>query len=169
MNKLPLILASAIFFSNASLALTVKLCRTTDAQESIGTVELTDTPYGVLITPDLKGLTPGVHGFHLHVKPSCADNGKGAGGHFDPEKTKQHLGPYFEGHLGDLPALHVCQDGTATQQFLAPRLMLKNFKGHSLMIHAGADNYSDIPARLGGGGKRVACGVIRGQKKKAAS
>ncbi len=28
------------------------------------------------------------------------------------------------------------------------------------MIHAGGDNYSDTPEKLGGGGARVACGVI---------
>ena len=29
------------------------------------------------------------------------------------------------------------------------------------MIHSGGDNYSDEP-KLGGGGARVACGVIEG-------
>ena len=28
------------------------------------------------------------------------------------------------------------------------------------MIHAGGDNYSDQPQPLGGGGARIACGVI---------
>jgi len=28
------------------------------------------------------------------------------------------------------------------------------------MIHAGSDNYADEPKPLGGGGSRVACGVI---------
>ncbi|NES46128.1 superoxide dismutase family protein, partial [Moorena sp. SIO2C4] len=35
-----------------------------------------------------------------------------------------------------------------------------DLKGHSLIIHAQGDNYSDIPKPLGGGGARVACGVI---------
>lgn len=29
------------------------------------------------------------------------------------------------------------------------------------MIHAGSDNYSDDPKPLGGGGDRIACGVIQ--------
>jgi Cu-Zn family superoxide dismutase len=29
------------------------------------------------------------------------------------------------------------------------------------MIHAGGDNYSDTPVTLGGGGARVACGVVK--------
>jgi Cu-Zn family superoxide dismutase len=44
---------------------------------------------------------------------------------------------------------------------LAPRLKVADIKGRSLMIHAGGDNYSDLPVKLGGGGARIACGVIR--------
>jgi len=32
--------------------------------------------------------------------------------------------------------------------------------GHALMVHAGGDNHDDHPAPLGGGGARIACGVI---------
>jgi Cu-Zn family superoxide dismutase len=28
------------------------------------------------------------------------------------------------------------------------------------MVHAGGDNHSDHPAMLGGGGARMACGVV---------
>ena len=45
---------------------------------------------------------------------------------------------------------------------LAPRLKkLDEVRGHSIMIHAGGDNHSDHPAPLGGGGPRMACGVIK--------
>ena len=43
---------------------------------------------------------------------------------------------------------------------LAPRFKLSELKGHALVIHAGGDNYSDTPEKLGGGGARIACGVI---------
>jgi Cu-Zn family superoxide dismutase len=49
-------------------------------------------------------------------------------------------------------------DGKATLPVLAPRLTVKDVRGHSVMIHEGADNYSDQPAPLGGGGARIACG-----------
>jgi Cu-Zn family superoxide dismutase len=49
----------------------------------------------------------------------------------------------------------------ATSPVLAPRLKkLEDVKGRALMIHAGGDNYSDTPAKLGGGGARMACGLI---------
>ena len=38
----------------------------------IGTIELQDSSEGLILKPNLKGLTPGEHGFHLHAKPSCA-------------------------------------------------------------------------------------------------
>lgn len=130
--------------------------------DSIGMVTATDTPYGLLLTPALTNLPAGLHGFHIHENPSCENNGKSAGGHFDPNYTSKHLGPYnAKGHLGDLPALMVEQDNKATLPLLAPRLKVADIKGHALMIHLNGDNYSDKPAKNGGGGAMLACGVIR--------
>lgn len=137
--------------------------------QAIGTVKFQDTRYGLLLTPQLKELEPGVHGFHIHEKPSCAPgikNGQqvaalAAGGHFDPHRTGKHEGPYGRGHLGDLPPLFVTEDGIANVPVLAPRLRVAKVRNRSLMIHMKGDNFSDIPAALGGGGARVACGIIR--------
>lgn len=133
----------------------------TDTGKSVGFVMAQDTSYGLLLTPHLFDLPPGIHGFHIHTASSCAEHGMAAAGHLDPENTGKHLGPYNpNGHLGDLPVLVVNQDGTATLPILAPRLTTKLIENHSLMIHVGGDNYSDIPEKLGGGGARIACGVI---------
>lgn len=133
-----------------------------DAGQYLGKVTLQDTKYGLLISPQLSKLTPGLHGIHVHVNPSCADNGMAAGGHLDPSKSEKHLGPYnSHGHLGDLPALYVAKDGTATLPTLAPRLTVKQVEDHSIMIHEGGDNYSDQPEKLGGGGTRFACAVVK--------
>ena len=86
--------------------------------------------------------------------------GLAAGGHYDPENTGKHEGPFGNGHLGDLPRLVVNKQGVANIPVVAPRLKVADLKGHSLIIHAQGDNYSDIPKPLGGGGARVACGVI---------
>ncbi len=172
MTRMILPLAAAALIAAAPAfadTLTITIHLTTDAGvgESIGTVVAADTPYGLLLTPDLKGLTPGLHGFHVHEKGSCQCSekdgkmvaGLAAGGHYDPAGTGKHLGPYADGHLGDLPPLYVAADGTATLMLLAPRLKVADLKGRALMIHAGGDNFSDQPAALGGGGARVACGV----------
>jgi Cu-Zn family superoxide dismutase len=136
---------------------------------AIGQVVITETPYGLVFTPSLKGLTPGLHGFHLHQNPSCdaaEKDGKrvpalAAGGHYDPADSKRHDTPWGSGHLGDLPALYVDADGNASQPVLAPRLKAADLAGRSLMVHVGGDNHADHPAVLGGGGARMACGVIR--------
>lgn len=139
---------------------------------ALGTIMAKDTPQGLLLTPDLKQVgQPGPHGFHLHERGDCgvgpgADGrpapGMAAGGHFDPHKTGRHHGPHARGgHKGDLPPLVVNPDGTATLPVLAPQLKVADLSGKALMIHAGGDNYSDDPAPLGGGGGRIACGVVK--------
>ncbi|WP_345197840.1 superoxide dismutase [Cu-Zn] SodC [Kistimonas scapharcae] len=135
-----------------------------------GTVNIVETPYGLLFQPALSSLPTGYHGFHIHEKPSCApseQDGKtlpagAAGGHFDPDNSGSHQGPYGEGHRGDLPALVVNAQGVADYPVLAPRLKrIRDITGHALMVHVGGDNYADTPAPLGGGGGRMLCGVIR--------
>ena len=136
--------------------------------EKIGTVTFADSDQGLVITPDLHQLAPGAHGFHIHQKPSCdvaTKDGKltaagAAGGHYDPAAKGKHAGPHGMGHRGDLPVLMVNDDGNASQQMLAPRLKLADVEGRAIMIHEGGDNYSDAPKPLGGGGGRIACGVI---------
>lgn len=87
--------------------------------------------------------------------------GLAAGGHYDPANTDFHSGPYGEGHLGDLSLLYADSKGEANSPILAPRVKVSDLKGRSLMIHAGGDNYSDNPKKLGGGGARMACGVVK--------
>jgi Cu-Zn family superoxide dismutase len=138
--------------------------------ESIGSVMVSDyDDDGVVFTPNLSGLTPGVHGFHIHQNGDCSSAmkdgknvlGGAAGGHFDPENTRKHSVPWSEeGHEGDLPVLVVDENGMATKPVFAPELELEDIEGRAVMIHAGGDNYSDSPKALGGGGERVACGVI---------
>lgn len=137
-------------------------------KDSIGTITVTDTAYGALFTPDLTGLRPGLHGFHVHENPSCEPAEKdgepvaalAAGGHFDPFGSGKHEGPYGAGHLGDLPPLTADAFTKATHPVVAPRVNTANLKGRSLIIHEHGDNYSDEPEPLGGGGARFACGVV---------
>jgi Cu-Zn family superoxide dismutase len=136
----------------------------------IGAVTVTESQGGLVFTPNLTNLPPGTHGFHVHETGSCGTNEKdgkkvaagAAGGHFDPTGSKHHGGPAGDGHLGDLPPLVVSDNGGASTAVTAPRLTkLSEVKGKALMIHAGGDNFSDQPKPLGGGGDRIACGVIQ--------
>ena len=156
----------------AAASIEVPLLRAT-AQgpgESAGTVSITNSAGGAMFNLNLTGMPPGPHGFHVHAQGDCGPTHEGdhatpagaAGGHWDPATTGRHAGPSGDGHLGDLPVLEIGADGHATQASLtAPRITdIEQLRGHALMIHAGGDNYSDQPAPLGGGGARIACGVI---------
>lgn len=163
-------LAASSTAMSAEISVTLKMAEKQGDGAAVGTVRIVETPYGLAFYPDLKGLPPGLHGFHVHEKPSCApadNNGvmtpaQAAGGHLDPAATKKHGEPWGDGHLGDLPPLYVAADGSAASPVLGPRLKLTDVKNRALMVHAGGDNHADHPAPLGGGGARVACGVIGG-------
>lgn len=165
-------LAAGIVLAGAAQAdvkVTVHQVSEQGVMDELGHVAIAESEYGLVFTPNIKGLAAGLHGFHLHENPSCKPQEKdgkvtpagAAGGHYDPDGSKKHGAPWGDGHLGDLPALHVDADGNATVPVLAPRLTkLDQIKGRALMIHEGGDNYSDHPMPLGGGGGRMACGVI---------
>jgi superoxide dismutase, Cu-Zn family len=166
MKTLSKILVAGVAYFSASLAcasliIPIHLTTPDGNGQDIGEVIADDTIYGLVLTPRLHGLPPGVHGFHVHDMAMCEHDGTAAGGHLDPDKTGKHVGPYDgNGHLGDLPVLIVDAKGYARLPVLAPRLKLAYIKNHALMIHAGGDNYSDFPDKLGGGGARIACGKI---------
>lgn len=171
MTWMSAVLLGAVCLSANAAETKVSLKMATEKGEgaNIGTVTISETKYGLVFTPGLNDLTPGLHGFHVHANGSCAPNqadGKtvpagAAGGHLDPAKTNKHGTPWGDGHLGDLPGLHVDAKGMATYPVLAPRLKMADVKGKALMVHAGGENHSDHPAPLGGGGARMACGVIQ--------
>ena len=162
-----LLAALPVFAADA--VVTMNLVNEQGIGKDIGTITISEGPKGLVYTPKLIDLAPGVHGFHVHQNADCATGmkegktvpGLAAGGHYDPANAAKHEGPHGKGHLGDLPPLTVGADGKAVTAVSAPRLKMADIKGRSLMIHAGGDNYADQPAPLGGGGARVACGVIR--------
>jgi Cu-Zn family superoxide dismutase len=138
----------------------------------IGFFILRDTNEGLQLEPalpDLRpfGVGPGEHGLHVHEHGSL-ESGRGkngvvaglaAGDHFDPLQTRSHQGPHGDGHLGDLPRIEVGADGVPRASVVAPRVRLAQVMGRSLILHEGADNYTDDPPN-GGGARRAIGGVI---------
>jgi Cu-Zn family superoxide dismutase len=170
-GKVLTVLAALLFATGALAELVVPMDQVdaTGVVKPAGTVTISESSYGLVFTPALQGLPPGLHGFHVHQNPSCEPlekDGKrvaalAAGGHYDPAGTGRHGTTWGDGHLGDLPAISVDSKGNATYPVLAPRLKMPDLQGRSLMVHVGGDNHSDHPAPLGGGGGRMVCGVIK--------
>ena len=167
------IIGCALLFSLSSSAFADQIHATlhevsaSGVGKEVGTVKAKDTKAGLEMHVQLEGLTSGEHGFHMHTNPSCDAALKdgvltaawAAGPHFDPTKTGLHAGPTGNGHQGDLPRLTADADGKVNLKIIAPHLKEADLKGRSFMVHAGPDNYTDLPA-LGGGGARIMCGVI---------
>ncbi len=130
--------------------------------ESVGSVELRETPHGVLLHARLVNMPPGVHAFHVHEVGLCEPPFTSAGGHFNPEERKHGILSDDGMHAGDMPNIHVPDAGALEFEVLNTLLRLDNalFEGDgaSIVIHEGADDYVSDPA--GHAGPRIACGVI---------
>lgn len=137
----------------------------------VGEVVFKDTCNGMDVKVNLQHIPQGNHGFHIHENPDCraAINNEGkivaahmAGNHYDPEQTGKHFGPENNhGHKGDLPQLTACPNGKVNAEFHVKNLKVKEIRHRSVVIHEHGDNYQDTPQPLGGGGARIACGIIK--------
>jgi Cu-Zn family superoxide dismutase len=132
----------------------------------VGTVNLIDTPHGLIVRGSVSGLPPGTHAIHFHETGKCEPPFKTAGGHFNPGKKAHGVLDPGGSHGGDLPNLIVPANGKLDFEIFAPGLSLAagpgsvfDEDGTSLVIHAKADDYKSQPA--GDSGDRIACGVIR--------
>lgn len=165
-------LALGVGLSSAVVATAADAPATANAQladaegKSVGTVEVRDTPNGVIVRATFKGLPPGEHAFHVHAVGKCEAPFDSAGPHYNPN-SQQH-GFAVEGgwHAGDLPNVTIGPDGSATVEVLATGLTvstgdtrLLDDDGSALIVHEGVDDYTSQPA--GNAGKRIACGVVQ--------
>lgn len=134
--------------------------------QAVGTATFADTPKGVLIKVEAKGLTPNTWvGFHIHEKGVCdpGDKFASAGGHYNPTGAAHG---YFDPkgpHAGDMPNQYVAEDGTLRAHVFNAMVRMEGgdapIRGKSLMIHGHADDYKSQPS--GDAGDRQACAVIK--------
>jgi superoxide dismutase, Cu-Zn family len=127
-----------------------------------GLVVFTQKDGYVEITGEVKGLTPGKHGFHIHEFGDCSESDfMCAGGHFNPT-GKHHGGPEdADRHAGDLGNITADDSGKATINMKDRVLRLSgptSIIGRGVIVHAKADDLRTQPS--GDAGARVACGVI---------
>src|SRR5690606_36083597 len=79
-----------------------------------GTVRFTALDHGVRVAGEVRGLPPGTeHGFHIHEKGDCGDNGNASGGHFNPAGGTHGKFGSAGTHAGELPSLVADASGVA--------------------------------------------------------
>ncbi|MGE0565234.1 MAG: superoxide dismutase family protein [Pseudolabrys sp.] len=161
--------AFAILFAatSAAPAQTAKASLKNAKGEDAGSVTLTQTPSGVLLSLSVKGLPAGEHAFHVHGVGKCEPPFTSAGGHFNPGAKKHGLMAAEGHHAGDMPNLHIPASGALTVEVVNAAITLDKGKpnsvfgpnGTAIIIHAGKDDYKTDPTGEAGG--RIACGVIQ--------
>ncbi|NLG54067.1 MAG: superoxide dismutase family protein [Rhodococcus sp.] len=144
-----------------------------------GTAKFRTISGGVEVTLTVVGMSPGFHGVHVHAVGTCEANSTppaggdpgmflSSGGHFQVEGHSDHPSS------GDLTSIQVLEDGTGKLVTTTDSFTLSDLEagsGTSIMVHAGPDNFGNIPTRYaaapdaetlatGDAGPRVACGVI---------
>jgi Cu-Zn family superoxide dismutase len=121
-----------------------------------------------------QGLEPGFHALHIHSTGTCEHSNdtpfSTANGHFNPDGITHGT------HAGDLPSLYAIANGGSGLMYITDAFTMADLideDGSAVVIHAGRDNFGNIPERygqadeatLGAGdaGARVACGVFEVQ------
>lgn len=136
------------------------------AGRDLGTLTLTSSPSGLMLSGVVRGLPPGERAIHVHATGRCEPTFEAAGPHWNPTSrlhgTENPQGP----HLGDMPNVRVGPDGSATVRAttaggtLRGTNALLDADGGAVVIHESGDDYRTDPS--GESGARIACGVVRG-------
>ncbi|HMJ50369.1 MAG TPA: superoxide dismutase family protein [Burkholderiales bacterium] len=145
----------------------------TRGNQASGTVTFSQKGDKVLVTAKVTGLSPGLHGFHVHEKGDCsAADGTSAGPHFNPTGVPHGSPNSVPHHGGDLGNLTADSLGNAMLSMEVSGISLdptaaNSIVGRSVIVHANPDDLKSQPA--GNSGPRIACGVIHLVEKKSGS
>ena len=118
--------------------------------------------HATLVTVNVRGLTPGFHGFHIHEFGNCADNGNAAGGHFNPMSMPHSSPDATSHHAGDFGNVTAGANGEVHTKFTTRSVTVspgqRSAVGKAVILHANPDDLTTQPT--GNAGGRIACGVI---------
>ncbi len=136
----------------------------TTGSTATGTVNFMQLGDGAVeVTVDLSGVPPGVHGFHVHDKGDCGDNGTAAGGHFYPTAAPHGAPEATSHHAGDFGNVTADANGVVSARFTTRSIKVEagpnSVVGHAVILHANPDDLTTQPT--GNAGGRIACGVVQ--------
>ena len=138
---------------------------------TIGWARFVEDATGIVhVNVHVQGLTPGLHGIHIHGIAACTPTFAAAGPHYNPLGREHGLENTAGAHAGDLPNLIVNEDGIGHLDTTTDRVTLTNGPttlfdttagavGSALIVHANEDDQV-TNATNGNSGGRIACGVI---------
>jgi Cu-Zn family superoxide dismutase len=138
---------------------------------AVGWARFTEDAAGrVHVNVKVEGLTPGLHGIHIHGVGLCeGPTFTTAGTHHNPLGAAHGLDDPAGAHAGDLPNLIVNAEGRGHLDVVSDRAALSSLavslvsvfdaNGSALIIHALEDDQQATTA-TGNSGARIACGVI---------
>jgi Cu-Zn family superoxide dismutase len=133
----------------------------TNGQTVAGTGDVSVSGTKVTLRMDLTAAPPGTHGVHVHMNPSCGNNGMDAGAHWDTTGTgSAGHGLPPGGHIGDLGNITIGADGKGSLEFSNAAWTLgdgapTDILPHAIIFHELADDGS-MPSA----GARWGCAVI---------
>lgn len=135
----------------------------TSGSTAQGTVTFTQlNSGGVEVDVNLTGVPAGVHGFHLHEKGDCGDNGNAAGAHFNPMFMPHGAPEAASHHAGDFGNVNADDSGnvkiTRTLTGITVTEGSASVLGRAVILHANPDDMTTQPT--GNAGARIACGVV---------
>ncbi|XP_074572407.1 superoxide dismutase [Cu-Zn] 2 [Curcuma longa] len=115
----------------------------------------------------ITGLTPGLHGFHIHSFGDTTNGCNSTGPHFNP-LNKSHGAPSDgERHAGDLGNIVANQDGIAevyVKDLQIPLSGRNSVLGRAVVVHADPDDLGrgghELSKTTGNAGARIGCGII---------
>lgn len=158
--SLSLVLAPAALAETAEAVIT----STDNGQQVLGVAELEETEGGLSISVSFLDAPSGTHGFHIHENGSCAEAGKAAGGHYNPDGVKHGkllVDGFENAHAGDLGNVVIGEGGEGLYSALVPGLTLTGGRyqvgDRAFIFHAQPDDFGQPTGNAGG---RVGCGVI---------
>jgi Cu-Zn family superoxide dismutase len=134
--------------------------------EVVGQATFTEVTGGVRVILLAHGLPAGDKAVHIHAVGKCeAPDFASAGAHFNPGNRQHGLLNALGPHAGDLPNIHIGDDGAGRLESFNDRITLAagptslfDGDGSALVVHAGPDDHRTDPS--GNSGARIACGVI---------
>ena len=139
----------------------------TEGSKVKGFVTFAKEKNGIRVVAQIEGLTPGLHGFHIHEYGDCSSPDAGsAGGHFDP-MGMPHAAPTVDKHHAatttwEIPGnIEAPKTGPAKYDKVVDFLTMdgpNSIVGRGVIVHMDADDFKTQPT--GAAGARVACGVI---------